>query len=350
MKTLLRTALSIILIAVMEASLFQSCAAEIVISVQASGDSTVIYCDAGNRYAAGRDIFGGGNIISPSLITKVSYLLDYAEGEESSLMLSDGAVFLAEGGETSVLLGPGEELENISYQGDKEQIDRVVDVDKAMGGTIQVALAECGGEEYGFACTSEGRVNYWGGDIDVKVANGLENICYITAGGGYLYAMDIEQRLYCFDPQTGKVTDTLEGLGILKIECTEDSWYAVGSEGSVLRGALDGSFDNEQYPGLSGITNISAGEGFVAALDSEGNVWTWGDNSEGQLCRETAEEEDMVPGKAEVDKVIALSCGRAHTVALCSDGSVALWGANNCGQLGQGNTDSTLGAVRLEIE
>ena len=91
-----------------------------------------------------------------------------------------------------------------------------------------------------------------------------------------------------------------------------------------------------EIKGLPLITSIAAGAGFGAALDIEGNVWTWGDNSKGQLGRGTAGATYPVPAKVEnlYSKVIAIAAGDKHLLALDEYGALHAWGDNYKGQLG----------------
>ncbi|MCX7711691.1 MAG: FecR domain-containing protein [Clostridia bacterium] len=96
------------------------------------------------------------------------------------------------------------------------------------------------------------------------------------------------------------------------------------------------------YGGTGNLLNISAveaGEYFTAALKSDGTIWTWGDNSYGQLGVSTGTTSRSFPGQvAGLFNIKAVSAGVNHTVVLKSDGTVWAWGQNNYGQLGNGTT------------
>jgi len=93
---------------------------------------------------------------------------------------------------------------------------------------------------------------------------------------------------------------------------------------------------------LTDITAIAAGEWHTVALKSDGTVWAWGANWAGQLGDGTATEKHspvQVHGSGDVGyltDITAIAAGEWHTVALKSNGSVWAWGRNDEGQLGDG--------------
>jgi len=86
------------------------------------------------------------------------------------------------------------------------------------------------------------------------------------------------------------------------------------------------------------VSAIAAGEGHSVALKSDGTVWTWGWNRDGQLGDGTVTDR-LTPVKVlKLTGVTAISAGGYHTVALKSDGTVWAWGSNQFGQLGDGSS------------
>src|SRR5262249_26375217 len=91
-----------------------------------------------------------------------------------------------------------------------------------------------------------------------------------------------------------------------------------------------------QVAGLSGIVSIAAGFNHTLALAGDGTVWTWGDNYGGQIGDGTTTDRPTpfhVPG---LSGVTAIAAGGFHSVAVLGDGTVSTWGFNNSGQLGDG--------------
>ena len=85
-----------------------------------------------------------------------------------------------------------------------------------------------------------------------------------------------------------------------------------------------------------------AGESHSAALTKEGEVYVWGSNARGQLGDETFGPQVSLPELLRVSndsRLVGMSCGLWHTVAWTRDGQVYSWGDNTYGQLGVGNND-----------
>ncbi|MFY0565387.1 RCC1 repeat-containing protein [Archangium lansingense] len=90
----------------------------------------------------------------------------------------------------------------------------------------------------------------------------------------------------------------------------------------------------EQVPGLTGVVALSAGEYHVLALHTDGTVWSWGDNSNGQLGRTTEFANDSTPVQVPgLTHVAGLAAGSHFSLALRKNGTVWAWGGNTSGQL-----------------
>lgn len=86
---------------------------------------------------------------------------------------------------------------------------------------------------------------------------------------------------------------------------------------------------------LRGVVAISAGMNFSLALKSDGTVWGWGSNSQGQLGDRTFTNR-MTPVQVhELEDMVAIATGWRHSVAVKSDGTLWVWGYNGQGQLGE---------------
>lgn len=98
-----------------------------------------------------------------------------------------------------------------------------------------------------------------------------------------------------------------------------------------------------QVSGLSGIIAIACGHNWdlSLALKNDGTVWTWGDNTVGQLGNGTTTDSNIPVQVSGLTGVVAIAGGSGHALALKNDGTVWAWGWNWAGMLGTGNnTDS----------
>ncbi len=87
---------------------------------------------------------------------------------------------------------------------------------------------------------------------------------------------------------------------------------------------------------------LAAGGYFSAAVKPNGEVWSWGDNTYGQLGRPTTGTSDSTPAwVSPTNDVVSLSLGEYHALALLQNGSVRAVGRDDFGQLGDGSTDSS---------
>ena len=92
---------------------------------------------------------------------------------------------------------------------------------------------------------------------------------------------------------------------------------------------------------------ISAGIYHTISLKSDGTVWAWGYNNEGQLGDGTTTQRTTPVQVSGLSGVIAIAGGGYHTIALKSDGTVYAWGRNSEGQLGDGTTTQRTTPVQV---
>ncbi|BAS26700.1 hypothetical protein LIP_0843 [Limnochorda pilosa] len=91
----------------------------------------------------------------------------------------------------------------------------------------------------------------------------------------------------------------------------------------------------------SSVAAVAAGDLHSLARQTDGTVWTWGDNDAGQLGDGTTLDRNTPARVDGLNGVAAVAAGSYHNLALKEDGTIWAWGRNNLGQLGDGTTTTT---------
>jgi hypothetical protein len=103
---------------------------------------------------------------------------------------------------------------------------------------------------------------------------------------------------------------------------------------------------------LANVKALAGGQRHSLALTARGRARAWGDNQAGQLGdNSTTDRHTPVSVKdsprAPLDGVIAVAGGGLHSLALRDNGLVYSWGDNSAGQLGDGTDTSRDTAVKM---
>jgi regulator of chromosome condensation len=90
---------------------------------------------------------------------------------------------------------------------------------------------------------------------------------------------------------------------------------------------------------LSGIVSVACGANHCLALDSDGNVWSWGTGQQMQLGHQTVERNRyavLIPERCDLPKktIKAIYTSEDHCFAIDKSDNVWAWGLNNMGQCG----------------
>ena len=163
---------------------------------------------------------------------------------------------------------------------------------------------------------------------------------------------------------SGTVPARVPGLtGITQIAAGQngEDLFAVGPGGSVWafghntdgqlgNGSTADDFSPAPVPGLTGVTQVSAGAYDTLAVRSDGTVWAWGLNGNGELdgsANKTVHlTPEQVPGLSGITQV---ATDGFHALALRSDGTVWSWGTNDHGEVGDGTTKTRLSPEPLSL-
>ena len=222
--------------------------------------------------------------------------------------------------------------------------------DVAGTGVLAGITSVAAGDSYSVAVSSNGSVYAWGLNTSGQLGNGTTTNSSIPV-------------------QVKDVAGTGVLAGITSVAAGTNHSVAVSSNGSVYAWGNNGlgqlgngstttpSRTPVQVLGvggsgvLAGITSVAAGTNHSVAVSSDGSVYAWGDNSQGQLGNGTIARSltpvrvKDVAGSGFLTGITNVAAGTLHTVAVSSDGSVYAWGYNVQGQLGDGSNTRRLAPV-----
>ena len=115
---------------------------------------------------------------------------------------------------------------------------------------------------------------------------------------------------------------------------------------------LVSSYVGGEISGLTGVTmpqGSSSGANFSAVLRGD-RLWTWGDNSNGQLGKGSNTNTNTPSGMDAFSRWTKYSAKGNSFVAIKNDGSLWAWGDNANGQLGDGTTTDRNSPTSIIIE
>lgn len=97
------------------------------------------------------------------------------------------------------------------------------------------------------------------------------------------------------------------------------------------------------------LSAVTAGAYHSCVLTKEGEVYCWGWNSYGQLGDgTTVDRTSPVRVKSLPAGIVQVDAGSTHTCALDAQGGVYCWGQNSCGQLGDGTQADRFEPVQVQ--
>jgi alpha-tubulin suppressor-like RCC1 family protein len=203
------------------------------------------------------------------------------------------------------------------------------------------------------ALNTSGNVWFWGRNLYGQLGNGNPNT--ISTPPTYNYNMAPTQITGLSNITAISTSD----YGCLALNTSGNVWFwglnQYGQDGSgntntaTAPSNLNYYMTPNQIPGLTNITAISMFIAGCLALDTTGNVWFWGYNSNGQLGNGNT---NTVTAPSNINYYItptivsglpaitAISIHNSGCLALDTTGNVWFWGKNDKGQLGNINPNS----------
>jgi len=201
------------------------------------------------------------------------------------------------------------------------------------GSAINNPLQVTCGYQFGAALLTNGTVWTWGSGSHGELGNG-------TTGSSYIPG-----------PVAGLSNITAISAGWFHILARKSDGTAWGWGNNTSGELGDGTTNNRSSPvqvlNLSNVVAVSGGDSHSSALLSDNTVWKFGRNDVGELGNGTADTNaHPLATKILLDKfgtgfsnIVMMSARDYHNIAVKSDGSVWMWGANDQGQCGDGTTN-----------
>lgn len=227
--------------------------------------------------------------------------------------------------------------------------------------------------------TETGDVYTWGRNSEYQLANGgrknsfqpnkvdVHNIVQIAGGGKFSIALDADGQLWGWgDNEHHQLSpeETLTFKSPVKIDTGDiDIAYIDACGGSVVLLDTAGTlwtWGRNDFHQLGYDTHGAATTApqavplplpvkYVAAYSSQtyailedGSLWSWGNNSYGQLGQgfRSAASVGVLPGKCWDSDVVLVQGGSLFCIAMLADGTVLSAGISKFGQQGEGNSES----------
>nr|XP_022903495.1 E3 ubiquitin-protein ligase HERC2 isoform X1 [Onthophagus taurus] len=291
------------------------------IAVTADGKVYTTGFGAGGRLGLG----GTDSVLVPTLIESIQHVFI-----KKVAVNSGGKHCLALSADNDVYSW-GEGDDGKLGHGNKKDYDRPKVIEALQG--YEIVDIACGGA-HSAAITSSGQLFTWGkgrygrlghGDSEDQTKPKL-----VEALIGY------------------RVIDVACGSGDAQTLCITDDdnvWsWGDGDYGKLGRGGSDGCKVPTKIESLAGlgVIKVECGSQFSVALTRSGSVYTWG---KGDYHRLGHGPDDHVRRPRKVaalqgKKIISIATGSLHCVACSDEGEVFTWGDNDEGQLGDGTTNA----------
>jgi alpha-tubulin suppressor-like RCC1 family protein len=184
-----------------------------------------------------------------------------------------------------------------------------------------------GGSGNSFAIKNDGTLWSWGSNAQGQL--GLGNTTY-----------------YSSPKQVGSLTNwsyVTSGFGpacfAIKTDGTLWAW-GINSQGQLGLGNRTYYSSPKQVGSLTTWVTIASGQSHCVAVNTSGQLFSWGQGSNGRLGLGNTTSYSSPKQVGSLTNWRTVSCGFLNSYAVKTDGTIWSWGNNAVGQLGLGNTTS----------
>lgn len=299
------------------------------IAVEGGSNHTVGLKSDGTVWCAGYNNSGqlgnSSNTNSSTFVQETTYSLSWkaiGAGEDVSFGIREDGTLWSWGNNANAQLGVGDTDNRNSPTQEITGGTDWVDVDSSYSHTLAM---NSDGNIFGWGAHTYGVLNLGADVLDSQNTSPLRN---------YIYQLSSYSN--------GEFHSSI-------INSSGELWsWGVNTDGGLGDGSTTGkSIPVKENTSSTDWTKVVSGRLFTVAIQSDGTLWAWGENVQGQLG-DGSTSDSNVPIKVNSDtdwKDVAV--GDYHTLALKADGTLYAWGKNDDGQLGDNTTTKKTSPVAI---
>jgi alpha-tubulin suppressor-like RCC1 family protein len=183
------------------------------------------------------------------------------------------------------------------------------------------------GKRYNTAVKTDGTLWVWGYVTD--------NNMYIL-GTGNLITANTPITTFAGGTSWKQVSSGYDSVSALKDDGVNKELYLWGHIDALGINSQQNNAPNTTFAGGTNWSSVNAGYTRTAAIKTDGTLWTWGSNNNGQLGNASIVTTTSTPVTtfAGGTNWRQVSIGSIHTSAVKTDGTLWVWGNTNSGRLG----------------
>ena len=186
------------------------------------------------------------------------------------------------------------------------------------------------GNATGGIIAADGKVWIWGDNTCCQCGSAEKSVMMPVQKSGSYFAVDLA---------LGDVHSSLVELNG-SVKSFGSNPYGQFGNGSEPSDQLNIKMNSAILPQGVVAERLSAGEGYCVMVSSTGEIYSFGDNGRGQLGCASSESFSSTPQKVSISmgdaSVISMDARASTSAVVDSNGLIWTWGANDQGQLGNG--------------